>query len=181
MRLTKALAVAGAVALVAGFSTDAQRQQEQPSITFGRARVSLGMTAEQVTARLAEAARHLKFMSDKQTALVYRDGVSDDIDGQVTFAGGRVIYAAYQMPNVRDADELVQEIAGAVESMDTKTCTLLNYSAHGTGGGFSETSVQCGSQRFNVRATQVLGNRVRKTNVEIEMGQTVASGDGKDE
>lgn len=177
MRLKRALAVAGAVALVVGLKTDAQRKQEQPSITFGNARISLGMTVEQVTSHLTDAARHIRFMSDKQTALVYRHGVSDDIDGQVTFAGGRVIYAAYQMPNVHDPDELVQEIASAVESMDTKTCTLLNYSAHGTGGGFSETSVQCGSQRFNVRTTQVLGSRVRNTNVEIEIGQTIPTGD----
>jgi hypothetical protein len=174
MSLIRALAITGAVALAGGFTGTAQRTQEQPSITYGMARVSLGMTVEQVEQHLAEAARHIQLLSDKETALVYRNGEADDVEGQVTFRSGHVIYADFKMPNARSADELAQEIAGAVDSMQIKTCTISNYAAHGTGGGFSESIFECGSRRFNVQTTQVLGSSIRTISVNVEIGQTVA-------
>jgi hypothetical protein len=174
MSSKKTLALLGAVALATGLNGRAQRAQGQPSITYGMARISLGMTVEQVEQRLAESARHIKTDSDKDTALVYTNGKSSDFEGQITFASGRVIYADYHMPTVYSADELAQEIAGAVENMETKTCEASNYSAHGTGGGFSQIIFQCGSRRFNVMTAQVLGSAVRTVNVNIEIGQIVA-------
>lgn len=166
--------VALAVTFVAVIAVT-QRTQEQPSINFGAARISLGMTVEEVDKRLADANQHLKFFPpDKETGLVYVNGTTDDMEGQVTFSSGHTIYAAYQMPNAQDADELAQEIAGAVDSMETKTCVASNYSAHGTGGAFSQSTFECGSRRFNVMTTQILGSNVRNTSVEIEVGQTVA-------
>jgi hypothetical protein len=78
------------------------------------------------------------------------------------------------MLTVDSADELAQEIAGAVDNMETKTCETSNYSVHGTGGGFSQIISQCGSRRFNVMTVQVLGSPARTVNVNIEIGQIVA-------
>lgn len=58
--------------------------------------------------------------------------------------------------------------------METKTCTISNYAAHGTGGGFSESVFECGSRRFYVHTTQLLGSSARTINVNLEVGQTVA-------
>jgi hypothetical protein len=173
MSLIRTMALLGAAALATGLKGEAQRAQTQPSITYGMAKISLGMTVEQVEQHLAEAARHIKKGSDKDTALVYLNGESTDFEGQITFASGHVIYADYHMPTVSNADELAQEIAGAVDNMETKTCEASNYSAHGTGGGFSQIIFQCGSRRFNVMTVQVLGNATRTVNVNIEIGQTV--------
>ena len=57
-------------------------------------------------------------------------------------------------PTPHNAKELAHEVAGAVETMDTKLCALRNYSSHGTGGGLSEAIFDCGSN----------------TNVEITIG-----------
>jgi hypothetical protein len=168
MNLIKVLALACVVALLAR-EESAQRKQEPPSIAFGMAKVSLGMTVEQVQESLSGAARHIQFLPDKKTSLVCRNG-DDDTEGQVTFSGGRAIYAQYQMPNVHSADELAQEIAGAVDNMETKTCEASNYSAHGTGGGFSQVIFECGSRRFNVMTSQILGSSTRTINVNIEIG-----------
>jgi len=132
------------------------------------------MTVGQVEQRLSVAARHLQMLSDKETALVYQNGVTDAFEGQITFGGGRVIYAAYQMPNAFTADELAQEIAGAVDSMHEKSCVISNYAAHGTGGGFSESTFECGGKRFSVHTMQRLGSKTRTINVYLEIGQTVA-------
>ena len=175
-QVIKALAIVGAAVLLVQLNSSGQRNQKQPSISFGTANVSLGMTVEQVEGRLAEAARHLQFVSNKRTtALVYQNGVPDGMEGQVTFGANRAVYAAYQMPNADSADELAQEIASAVEAMEIKVCTASNYSAHGTGGGFSQTIFECGSKRFAVTATQALGSRARNINVEIEMGNPVVN------
>lgn len=112
MSLIRVLAVTGLVAFATGVGGTAQRTQEAASITYGRAKITLGMTVEQVEKNLAEAARHIQMLADKETALVYQNGVTDDFEGQVTFGGGRAIYADYHMPNARSADELAQEIAG---------------------------------------------------------------------
>ncbi len=162
------------LALTTGLNGSQQLAQEQPSIAYGMAKISLGMTVEQVEQHLAEAARHIKKGSDKDTTLVYLNGESTDFEGQITFAGGHVIYADYHMPTVDSADELAQEIAGAVDNMGTKTCEASNYSAHGTGGGFTQIIFQCGSRRFNVMTVQVLRSAARTVNVNIEIGQIVA-------
>ena len=171
MSLIKTFALVGAVALIPGIKGEAQRAQVQPSITYGMAKISLGMTVEQVEQHLAESARHIKKGSDKDTELVFTNGESSDFEGQITFASGRVIYADYHMPVAHSADELAQEIAGAVENMETRTCETSNYSAHGTGGGFSQIIFQCGLRRFNVMTVQALGSAVRTVNVNIEIGQ----------
>jgi len=174
MGFTKVFVATGAVAFVVALSVAAQHTQVRPSITYGTARISLGMTVEQVVQNLAGAARHIQTVSDKYTALVYRNGESDDFEGQITFGNGHVIYADYHMLNAHSADDLAQEIAGAVGNMETKACEVSNYSAHGTGGGFSQSIFECGSRRFNVMTTQTLGAAVRTINVNIEIGQTVA-------
>ena len=75
------------------------------------------------------------------------------------------------MPVAQSADALAQEIAGAVDGMETKMCSVSNYTAHGTGGGFSQSIFQCGPKRFSVMATQLLGGSKRDVNVTIQIGQ----------
>lgn len=171
----KILGLVGVAIFVTALNGAAQRTQ-RPSISYGGATISIGMTVEEVERHLADAGRHIKtLVSDKDTALVYRNGETDDSEGQITFGASRhVIYADFRMPNVHSADELAQEIAGAVDSMETKTCEASNYSAHGTGGGFSQSIFECGSRRFDVMTTQVLGSNVRTINVNIKIGQIVA-------
>lgn len=173
MSLTRVLTVVGAFALGAGINSAVQRPQQQAFMTYGQTRISLGMTVEQVEQRLSDAGLHLQFLPDKETALVYPN-VSGALEGQITFGGGHVIYADYHMPNANSADELAQGIAGAVDDMETKTCTISNYAAHSTGGGFSETDFECGSRRFNVLSMQTLGGKDRTINVNLEIGRTVA-------
>jgi hypothetical protein len=171
--LTRLLALAGVVALLTGRNGASQQAQQPPSITFGMAKVSLGMSVQQVEQHLSEAGRHIQFLPDKRTAIVSVSGNPGDSEGQVTFSGGRAIYAEFQMPEVQNADELAQEIAGAVDSMDTKTCMVSNFSAHGTGGGHSESIFECGSRRFDVMTVQSFGSTVRTINVNIKIGQIV--------
>ncbi len=171
MTLLKTIALTLAVAVAfLSLNTRAQRKQEPPSIAFGGAQVSLGMTTEQVEKNLSENARHIEFMTDKHTALVRINNAPVPSEGQVTFFDGRVGYAAFHFPDAHDADQLAQEIAGAVENMDTKVCTLSNYSSHGTGGGLSQTIFDCGSKSFNVMTTEILGHNDRYTHVEITIG-----------
>jgi hypothetical protein len=172
MCLRGALVVAGLISILVGPNIAAQRKQPPPSIEFGGAQVSLGMTVGQVEKNLAESARHIEFMSDKHTAVVRVNNASVPTgdEGQVTFFDGRVVYAAFQFPGTHDAVELAQEIAGAVENMGTKTCALRNYSSHGTGGGFSQTIFDCGSKSFNVMTLETLGTNERDTHVEISIG-----------
>jgi hypothetical protein len=167
----KTFFVIGALAFAVVLQVSAARNQ--PSIAFGTATVSLGMTVEQVQERLSGAARSIKFLPDKVTALVYTNGEPDGTEGQITFSGGRVVYAQFQMRSVRNADELAQEIAGAVDSMETKNRDASNYSAHGTGGGFSQIIFDCGSRRFNIMTLQTLGSSDHTINVNIEVGQIV--------
>jgi len=172
MRMLRALVVSGMVATFLGLNSEGQRRQGSPSIEFGGAQVSLGMTVEQVEKNLAESARHVQFLIDKHTALVRVDNVSLPAgdEGQVTFFDGRVVYAAFQFPVARNADELAKEIAGAIENMATKTCTVANYSSHGTGGGFSQVIFDCGSKSFNVMTVESLGTDEHYTHVEITIG-----------
>lgn len=170
MSAIKVLAVLGVLLLFAGGASRAQKQEGQPSISFGLASVSLGMTVTEVEHRLSEGGRHLKFLPDKVTGMVYRNGDDSGSEGQVTFVDGRARLAIFQMPAVTSADELAQEIAGAVDAVDSKSCDISNYSAHGTGGGFSQSIFKCGSRRFNVMTVESLGSRERTVNVNIELG-----------
>jgi hypothetical protein len=86
---------------------------------------------------------------------VYVNGVSDDFEGQVTVRGGHVIYSQFEMPDAHSFDELAQEIAGTVDNMETKTCTISNFASHGTGGGRTDSVFDCGSKRFNAETLQV--------------------------
>lgn len=169
MSLIRVLAVICAVAVATVLNGAGQHTQE-PSISFGLAKISLGMTVEQVKESLAGAGRHITFLSDKETALVYRGG-ADDRDGQITFNGGRVAFVQFQMPTVQNADELAQEIAGAVDNVETKTCSISNFSAHGTGGGHSDTVLACGPKTITIMTFQVLGNNAKTINVGIDIGE----------
>ncbi|HXM93142.1 MAG TPA: hypothetical protein VOA64_02635 [Candidatus Dormibacteraeota bacterium] len=177
MSLLKASAVIGAIAVFLGLNMEAQRKQERPSIDFGGAQVSLGMTLEEVEKNLAANARHIEFMTDKHTALVRINNapVPSGDEGQVTFFDGHVAYAAFHFPDAHNADQLAQEIAGAVENVDTKVCTVSNYSSHGTGGALSQTIFDCGSKSFNVMTTEILGHNERYTHVEITIGAILRS------
>jgi hypothetical protein len=173
MTFSKPFTLVGALALLTGLNGAPQRPQAQPTISFGTAVISLGMTVEQVEQHLAQAALHTKPLSeDKNNVLVYLNGGNSE--GQIAFGNGHVVYADYQMPVVNSADELAQEIAGAVDSMETKTCAVSNYTAHGTGGGFSQSIFECGSKRFNVMTVQEFGSSPRAVNVNIEIGRIVA-------
>ncbi|MGC1417043.1 MAG: hypothetical protein WA817_17275 [Candidatus Acidiferrum sp.] len=172
MNLPKSLALIGAIPIVLAFNMEAQRKQEPPSIEFGGAQISLGMTVEQVQKNLAANARHIELMTDKHTALIRINNapLPSGSEGQVTFFDGRVAYAAFHFPDAQDADQLAQEIAGAVENMDTEACAISNYSSHGTGGGLSQTIFDCSSKSFDVVTTEILGHSERYTHVEITIG-----------
>lgn len=170
----KTLAGLGAIGIgLLGANTRAQRNDALPSIGFGTAEVSLGMTVGQVERVLAQSARHLEFLSeDTHTALVRINHVAEPKgdEGQVTFLNGKAVYVAFQFPNATTAEQLGQELAGAVDSMDPKTCLASNYSSHGTGGSLSQTRFECGSKSFDVMTTESIGDAQRYTNVEITMG-----------
>lgn len=175
MTFSKTFTLLGTLAVLMWFNGAPQRPQAQPTISYGTADISLGMTVEQVEQHLAQAARHTKGISpDKNSVVVYPNGGDTDFEGQITFGNGRVVYADYQMPVANSADDLAQEIAGAIDSMETKRCTGSNYAAHSTGGGFSQSIFDCGSKRFNVMTVQTFGNSTRMVYVQIEIGQIVA-------
>jgi hypothetical protein len=164
--------LAGSVIVAVALCGGAQRSQEQPSITYGFSKVSLGMTVNQVQQSLAGASRHMQTLPDfKESAMVYVDGQSD-AEGQIIFGDGRVTYADFKMPAVNTAEELAQEIQGAVDNMETKTCDLSNYTSHGTGGEISQSTFKCGSRRFTVQTFHTFGVNTRTTDVEIAIGHT---------
>lgn len=150
----------------------AQQKQPPPSIEFGQAQISLGLTREQVERGLRESGRHLVDANDGHTALVRINNEPTPIgdEGEVMFFDGHVAYAVFQFPVARNAAELSQEIAGAVENMPTKLCTVRTDTSHGTGGGVSDTAFNCGSKSFHVLTAEVLGSDERDTNVQITIG-----------
>jgi hypothetical protein len=172
MCLRRALVVAGLISILLGPSIAAQPKRPLPSIEFGRAQISLGMTRQQVEKTLRESGRHLVDMNDGHTAVVRVNNapVPTADEGEVMFFDGHVSYAAFQFPTARNAAELSQEIAGAVENMPTKICAVRNYSSHGTGGGISQTIFDCGSRSFDVITVETLGTDERHSNVEITIG-----------
>lgn len=171
MRLSKLFLVTGLLVSLNGPIADAQAP-ERPSLDFGLAQINLGMTVDQVTRTLAESGRHIQFLSDKVTAVVRRDNepIPQGDEGQITFSDGRVTYAAFQFPSTQNAIELAQELAGAVEGAKGKTCTLHNYSSRGTGGGTSQTILDCQSEMIVLITVEVLGETERYSHVEVEIG-----------
>ena len=150
---------------------DAQPRDEQPSIDFGGARIALGMTIETVKQNLAANGRHLQFLNDGVTEMVVLNNSTEPFagEGQVTFIDGRVAYASFQFPETRDAVQLAQELAGAIENVETTDCTLRNFTAHGTGGGHSDIIATCGPKTIMITTIDPLGGD-RFTNVVIEIG-----------
>jgi hypothetical protein len=170
MRVTRLLALA-VVVVMSALQGTAQRGQQEPSIRYGLSTISLGMTLAQTQQSLSSSGRHLEQLQgdpDKATWIVSTNARKND-EGQVTIRNGKVVYADYTMPDARDADELGQEIAGAIESMSTKTCQAQNYSSRGTGGNFSQSIFSCGLQRFDIQTAQVIGSP-RQVNVNIRIG-----------
>lgn len=148
----------------------AQEKNQQPYLDFGSARVSLGMTVEQVKRNLAADGLNLKFL-DAQTALVTRNAATEPNSdmGQVTFRNGRAAYAAFQFPGTNDAVVLAQELAGAIENVDGRNCSLKNFTAHGTGGSHTDSIFDCGPKTILVMTSRPLGDNA-STFVEIEIG-----------
>ena len=159
----------------------AQAAKQPPYLEFGDARVSLGMTVAQVERNLAAAGRHLKFLDDGQPAsgmteqvgLVTLNHITEPSGdgGQVTFYNGRVGYAAFQFSGTLDAVVLAQELEGAIENVDARNCSLENFTAHGTGGGHTDSIFTCGSKTIRVTTIEPIGEN-RSVNVSIEIGTT---------
>ena len=126
MTLFRSLAVICTVILASGLYAGPQRKQEPPSITFGGAQVSLGMTVELVEKNLAASTRHIEFLADKRTAVVRLNGASvpNGDEGQVTFADGHLVYAAFNFPVALNADQLAQELAGLLRTWTRKSAQL---------------------------------------------------------
>jgi hypothetical protein len=149
----------------------AQDRRQTPYLEFGSVRVSLGMTVEQVGRIMAADGMHLGFL-DGQTALVTRStatGPNSDM-GQVTFRNGLAAYAAFQFPGTNDAVVLAQELAGAIENVDARSCSLKNFTAHGTGGSHTDSIFDCGSKTIRVVTVQTLTSDNASTLVEVEIG-----------
>ena len=142
-------------------------QQQSPSLMFGTSSIALGMTHAQVSQALATANRHIKMMSEDSGAVV--NGRQEDWEGQIIFSNDRVVYAAFDLPPVRNTDDLAQEIAGAVDNMDSNNCAVHNYTSHGTGGSTAVTKFECGSRRFSIMTTQVYGQQ-KSVGVKLEIG-----------
>jgi hypothetical protein len=174
MRVIRISAVVCAVILAATLALAAQRAH-QPSLNFGSANISLGITVQEAQQLLTEAGQHFQFILNEPPPFRTLSIDGGDSGGQVTFLDGRAIYVEYQMPTARNADALAQEIAGAVDSMEMKTCSVSNYSAHGTGGGFSQSIFQCGTKTIHVMTVQSLGSSVRDVNVTIQIGHIGAN------
>jgi hypothetical protein len=168
--ITSGIALAAVFTLAAGFTLAAQRVQ-QPSIAFGPAAISLGMTLPEVQQALSKAGQNMNLQSDEKPPMQTVMVENTDDGGQITLSNGRVVYAQYQMATAQSADELAQEIAGAVDNVETKTCVISNYSAHGTGGSFSQIIFQCGVKQINVMSTQTLGSSARRVHVNIQLGK----------
>lgn len=160
----------------------AHEGKQQPYLKFGGARVSLGMTVEQVERNLAAIGGHLKFFYDGQTASGMTEQAAsvtlksppepNSDEGQVTFYNGRVGYADFKFSGTRDAVVLAQELTGAIENVDARNCSLENFTAHGTGGGHTDSIFTCGSKTVRVMTIEPLGDD-RSVIVSIEIGTTL--------
>ena len=173
----RVLAVVSAVTLATWVAGCTQRTQEQPSITFGTARISLGMTAGQVEQHLSEAARHADFtnLSDKNTAAVMRNGELYDLDGTITFRDSRVVAAQILMPNANSAEELAEQVANAVDNMEIKSCTAANIRSHTFSPGVGDavwlqTRFVCGTRKFDLMTMKMSVSNIQKTTTSISIG-----------
>ena len=158
----------------------AERSQQEPFISYGGARISVGMTIGEVKRALSQANRHIEQDSSSGNIWIVSPNGSNILgeDGQITFNKDpepHVVFASYNLPDVKTAEELAKEIAFAVDSMDSKVCVASNFSARGTGGGHSDTVFECGLQRFEVSTGYILGafSSIRPTNVSIRIGDPV--------
>jgi hypothetical protein len=75
-------AVAAAFLSIAGPFVAAQPAQAPPSIEFGLAAISLGMTREQADQALRDHGRHLRDLNDHHTALVQVDAESEPLSDE---------------------------------------------------------------------------------------------------
>lgn len=174
MSFGKFAMLVGALSLAARLGGAPQAAQDQPSVQFGDVHISLGMTVDQVNQRLWKASIMVApLQEDPLNLLVCQKDCKDaaNVEGQIAFKNGHVVYAAYSMPSAESAADLAQEIAGAIENMDNKTCTVSNNTSHGTGGTFTQSIFYCGAKRFNVMTTSAFGSSAGSTNVNIEIGQ----------
>jgi hypothetical protein len=152
-------------------SLESQRKEEPPSLEIDRASIQLGMTQEQVAAALDKNGMKLRFLWDGHAALVVKKDAQNlsDADSQITFYDGRAAYVSFQFPVAHSAVQLAQEIAGAIEAVEDKNCSLENFSAHGTGGGHSDVVANCGPKTITIMTMEPLGGE-RSTHVEISIG-----------
>jgi hypothetical protein len=169
----KGLFVCALLTLFASVSLESQRKQELPSLEIDGTLIQLGMTQVQVMTALDKNGMKLRFLWDGHAALVVRKDAPNlnDADSQSTFYDGRAAYVSFQFPQAHSAVQLAQEIAGAVELVESKDCSLRNFSAHGTGGGHSDVIASCGSKTIVIMTSEPL-NGERSTHVEISIGSS---------
>lgn len=155
-------------------SLEGQRREEAPSLEVDGTRIQLGMTQEQVMTALEKNGMKLRFLFDGHAALVVRKDTPpnvNDFDSQITFYDGRAAYVSFQFPDAHSAVQLAQEIAGAIESVEDRNCSLENFSAHGTGGGHTDVIANCGPKTITIMTVEPLGGE-RSTHVEISIGSS---------
>jgi hypothetical protein len=153
-------------------ATNTRTATRTASMTFGTARISLGMTVGQVEQHLSEAARHIDHarLGDQNMAAVFRNGELYGMEGAMWFRDGRVVFASTSMPDAKSAGELAEQIANAVDNMKTKACTALNIRT-GTGGiAPLQTRFVCGSRRFEVSTIRYSGTSPELTTTSISVG-----------
>ena len=190
MSFVRVLAVASVVVFTSRFNAcqrtkqpqqqPQEQTQEQPSLTFGSARISLGMTQGQVEQHLSEASRHIAHagLGDQNMMGVFRNGELIQ-EGGMWFRDGRVVFAVIQMPNAKNADELAEQIANAVDNMETKACAALNFRTGTVGSPFSslQTRFVCGSRRFEVMTMRYSGGSPEFNTTGISLGIGVPIGE----
>lgn len=156
--------------LFTGVVVVALAQQRPPSISFGSVSVSLGMTKGNLEESVMGSGWHLQPLQNYKESMLIEPDNGSSPSGQVVFDGDRITYIDYQFATARNAAELSQEVAGAVEEMNVKTCSIQNYASRGTGGAFTESIFDCGAKRFSIMTVESLGSDERNTNVHIELG-----------
>jgi hypothetical protein len=156
--------------------------REQASINFGTAKISLGMTKAQAERSLSAAARHIEFVNagGQSKATVVRDGQPNDFNQSITFRDDIVVDAVSLMPTPNSVDELAEQIATAVDNMETKSCSAAtdrSRTLSGTGEGrFLMIRFTCGTQRISLNTIKLsLPNHESvSTSVGIAIGQAPA-------
>ena len=109
----KFLRVLSLIALVAGFPTGFSGARpevpKQPSISFGRAGVSLGMATAHFEKQLAGTALHLKFLDERTARYVHpsEDAVLDSIS---RLGGHKIGHSQRDAPQLPVAKEVTNAI-----------------------------------------------------------------------